>query len=204
MLSKRHQYLLLGGSSVLIVALIASAAAVSRRADPVTVPEQTAIHVTLDQALASNQSRPGDHFEATVAEPIMIDEKTIIPEGAHAEGLVVDARPSGRLRGRARLQLALETVEINGMTYELRTNTAQRAGGNHKKRNWGWIAGGAGGGALIGALAAGGKGALIGGPVGAGAGTAVAFMTGKKDIHLSAEAPLTFRLVRPVTINAKS
>jgi hypothetical protein len=186
------------------VALIASAAAISRHADPVTVPEQTVIHVTLDQALASNQSRPGDHFHATVAEPIVIDEKTIIPEGARAEGLVVDARPSGRLRGRARLQLALETLEINGKTYELRTNTAQRVGGSHKKRNWGWIAGGAGGGALIGALAAGGKGALIGGPLGAGAGTAVTFMTGKKDIHLSAEAPLTFRLVRPVTINVTS
>jgi hypothetical protein len=93
MLSKRHQYLLVGGCSLPIVALIASAAAVSRHADPVTVPEQTAIHVTLDQALASNQSRPGDHFQATVAEPIMIDEKTIIPEVAHAEGLVVDARP---------------------------------------------------------------------------------------------------------------
>jgi hypothetical protein len=204
MISTRNQNLLLGGGLLLTVALVAGAAAITRRADPVTVPEQTAIHVTLDQALASNQSRPGDHFEATVAEPIVIDEKTIIPEGAHAEGLVVDARPSGRLRGRARLQLALETVEISGKTYELRTNTSQRIGGNHKKRNWGWIAGGAGGGALIGALAAGGKGALIGGPVGAGAGTAVAFMTGKKDIHLGAEAPLTFRLVRPVTIDVKS
>jgi hypothetical protein len=94
-------------------------------------------------------------------------------------------------------------VEIGGKTYELRTTTSQRIGGNHKKRNWGWIGGGAGGGALIGALAAGGKGALIGGPVGAGAGTAVAFMTGKKDIHLRPEAPLTFRLVRPVTIDVK-
>jgi len=45
---------------------------------------------------------------------------------------------------------------------------------------------------------------LIGGPVGAGAGTAVAFMTGKKDIHLAPETPLTFRLVRPVTIDVKS
>ena len=56
---------------------------------------------------------------------------------------------------------------------------------------------------MIGALAAGGKGALIGAPVGAGAGTAVAFMTGKKDIHLRAESPLTFHLVQPVTIDVK-
>ena len=57
---------------------------------------------------------------------------------------------------------------------------------------------------MIGALAAGGKGALIGGPVGAGAGTAVAFMTGKKDIHIGAEPPVTFRLVSPVIIDVKS
>jgi hypothetical protein len=56
---------------------------------------------------------------------------------------------------------------------------------------------------LIGALAGGVKGALIGGPVGAGAGTTVALLTGKKDIHLRAETPLTFKLAEPVTIPVK-
>ena len=200
----KNRYLAVGGVLLLLAGILAATAAISSRPDPVTVPEQTAIRVTLDQGLASNQSRPGDHFAATVSEPIVIDEHTVIPQGARAEGLVVDVHPSGRLRGRARLQLALDSIEVNGKTYELRTSTAQRIGGNHKKRNWGWIAGGAGGGALIGALAGGGKGALIGGPVGAGAGTAVAFMTGKKDIHLGPETPLTFRLAQPVTIDVKS
>jgi hypothetical protein len=40
--------------------------------------------------------------------------------------------------------------------------------------------------------------------VGAGAGTAVAFFTGKKDIHLRAETPLTFKLAGPLTISAKT
>ena len=44
---------------------------------------------------------------------------------------------------------------------------------------------------------------LIGGPVGAGAGTTVAFLTGKKDIHLRPETPLTFKLAEPVTIPVK-
>jgi hypothetical protein len=200
----KNRYLAIGGSLLLLAGIMAAAAAISSRPDPVTVPEQTAIRVTLDHGLASDQSRPGDRFAATVSEPIVIDEHTVIPQGARAEGLVVDAHPSGRLMGRARLQLALDSIEVDGKTYELRTATSHRIGGNHKKRNWGWIAGGAGGGALIGALAAGGKGALIGGPVGAGAGTAVAFMTGKKDIHLGAETPLTFRLLQPVTIDVKS
>ncbi len=49
----------------------------------------------------SNQSRPGDHFDATVCEPVVVHGKTAIPQGAHAGGLVLDARQSGRLMGRA-------------------------------------------------------------------------------------------------------
>jgi hypothetical protein len=204
MLSKR-KYLVAGGAALLIVALGVAAATVTLRDRSVAmmVPETTAIHVTLNQALASDQSRPGDQFEATVSEPVVIDGKTVVPRGAQAEGRVLDARHSGRLRGRARLQLALESVSVNGQSYGVHTTSALRAGGNHKKRNWAWIAGGAGGGALIGALAGGGKGALIGGPVGAGAGTTVAYLTGKKDIHLRAETPLTFRLAEPVTMRVK-
>ena len=132
-----------------------------------------------------------------------MDNLPVIPQGAHVDGLVVDARPSGRLSGRASLQLALQSIELDGKTYPITTSSSRRLGGSHKKRNWAWIAGGAGGGALIGAIAGGGKGALIGGPVGAGAGTAVAFFTGKKDIHLSPETPLTFRLAEPLTFDAE-
>lgn len=204
MILTKRQYLVAGGAALLAVVLAVSAATLPKRSVPTLVPESTVIHVVLDQAVASDQSRPGDHFEATVSEPVVVDGKTVIPKGASAEGLVIDSRRSGRLMGRARLQLALESVAVDGQSYNVRTTSSSRSGGNHKKRDWAWIGGGAGGGALIGALAAGGKGALIGGPVGAGAGTAVAYFTGKKDIHLRPETPLTFRLAKPVTIPAKS
>jgi hypothetical protein len=192
---------LVGGALLLLAGIITATAELADRHDPVTVPDETQIHVTLDQGLSSDQSRAGDRFDATISQPILIDNKTVIPEGARVEGFVVDAHPSGRLMGRARLQLALESIELDGQSYQIHTSISSRIGGNHKKRNWAWIAGGGGGGALIGAIAGGGKGALIGGPIGAGAGTAVAFMTGKKDIHLAPETPLTFRLAEPVTID---
>ncbi len=201
-LAKRH-YLMMGGAILVAAALTLSAATFRAGSDPVMSPEHTAIHVTLDQALASNQSRPGDHFDATVSQPVVVGGKTVIPQGAHAEGLVVDARQSGRLMGRAQLQLALETVAVNGQNYDVRTISHPRIGPDHKKRNWGWIGGSAAGGAVIGALAGGGTGALIGGPVGAGAGATVALVTGKKDIKLRAETPLKFELAEPVTINVK-
>jgi hypothetical protein len=201
--TKRH-YLMAGGAILLAAALTVSAATFGDTSDPVTLPEHTAIHVTLDQALATNQSKPGDHFDATVSEPIVVGGKTVIPQGAHAEGLVVDARQSGRLMGRARLQLALQSVAVDGENYNVRTSSHPRIGRDHKKHNLEWIGGGAAGGAVIGALAGGGTGALIGGPVGAGAGTTVALLKGKKDIKLRAETPLKFELSEPVTIKVKS
>lgn len=204
MFATHRHILLVGGSLLAFAGLIAATAKFSDQSSPVTIPGETALHVTLDQALSSDQSRPGDHFEATVSQPIVFDDKTVIPQGTHVEGVVVDARPSGRLRGRARLQLALQSIELEGKTYQITTSNSLRVGGNHKKRNWAWIAGGGGGGALIGALAGGGKGALIGAPIGAGAGTAVAFMTGKKDVHLAPETPLTFRLEQPLALDSNS
>jgi hypothetical protein len=65
------------------------------------------------------------------------------------------------------------------------------------------IGGGAGAGAVIGALAGGGKGAAIGAAVGAGAGTAGAAFTGNKNIVLPAESAVSFNLLKPVEVAAK-
>jgi hypothetical protein len=186
--------------TLLAVAAGLAASKAPERTDQVTLPESTPIHVTLNTAVASDRSRPGDHFGATISEPLVLDGKTIIPKGAQVTGVVVDARPSGRLKGRAHLLLGLETVEVNGSTYDIRTASEARFGDKHKNRNLALIGGAAGGGLLIGAIAGGGEGALIGGPIGAGAGTAAALFTGKKDIRVPAETHLTFRLARPATI----
>src|SRR2546425_443919 len=166
-LTKRH-YLMIGVALVLAAVLTLSAATLRNSTDPVMLPERTAIRVTLDQALATNQSRPGDRFDATVSDPVVVNGKMVIPQGAHAEGLVVDARQSGRLMGRARLQLALQTVDVNGQNYDVRTFSHPRIGRDHKKRNWAWIGGGAPRGARIGGRAGGGAGAPLRGPRGAG------------------------------------
>jgi hypothetical protein len=142
-------------------------------------------------------------FQASVAAPIVIDGKTVIPKDARVNGHVVDSQTSGRLSGVARLVLTLDSVEVDGESFNIVTDDEGRVGKNHNKRNGVLIGGGAGLGALIGAVAGGGKGALIGGAAGAGAGTAGAAYTGKKDIRVPAETRLTFRLVRPATISRK-
>jgi hypothetical protein len=171
---------------------------------PVTVPAATSIHVVLDQSLSSAGSRPGDRFDASLAEPVVLEGVTVIPRHSHVRGRVVDADASGRLKGVARLEITLSAVEVDGKWYDLDTNNSTHVGQNHNKRNGVLMGGGAGVGALIGGLAGGGKGALIGAAAGAGTGTAGAAATGKKDISLPAETPLTFRLKSSITIPVKS
>ena len=172
--------------------------------ESVMVPAGTEIQVKLDQSIATDRTTSGDPFQASVAEPVMIDGKAVIPKNALVKGQIVTVRESGRLAGVAHMRLELRSVQVDGTEYELHTSNFARRGGDHRKRNWAFIGGGAGGGALIGALAAGGKGALIGGPIGAGAGIAAATLTGKKDFVLPAETLLTFELVDPVSVQVKS
>src|SRR5258708_21910596 len=189
---------------LLAAGLITAAFTLAARSVPVKVPEETRIHVTLDQGISSDRNRAGDHFEATISEPVVLNDKTVIPQGTPVEGLVVDARPSGHLMGRPQLQLALESMQLNGKTYDLRTSRSYRRGVDRKKRNWAWIGGGAGGGAVIGAAAAGGKGALIGGPIGPGAATARADFTGTRGLPVGPETPLGSRRNQPVIVDTKS
>ena len=170
----------------------------------ITVPEGTDLTVALDQSLSSAENRPGDTFQASVAAPIVIDGKTVIPKDARVKGHVVDAQASGRLSGIARLVLTLDSFEVDGESYDIATDDEGRIGKNHNKHNGILIGGGAGLGALIGGIAGGGKGVLIGSAAGAGAGTAGAAYTGKRDIRVPAETSLTFRLARSAAISRKS
>src|SRR5260370_12423615 len=167
-LSKRHYIL----GVVLLLARALPAAARATPSEPLVIPAKTPVRVTLDQALASNHSSPGDLFAATISEAVVVDGKVVIPQGARVQGRVLDAHASGRLVGRARLQLALESVEVDGKSYEIRTDSFFEVGGSHKRWNLTAIGGGSGGGLIIGAIAGGARGALIGGPIRPGAGTA--------------------------------
>ncbi len=170
---------------------------------PITVPDGTEISVVTDQAISTGSNRSGEEFDATVAAPVVVQGKTVIPKGARAKGRIVEAVSSGRLNKPARLELTLVSVESGGSSYDIDTSDTARAGKSHKKRNVIFIGGGTAAGALIGGLVGGGKGALIGGALGAGGGTAAAAATGKKEITLPAETRLNFTLSQPVTIKVK-
>jgi hypothetical protein len=155
----------------------------------------------LDQPVSSKTSHTGDRFEASLAKPVVVQGKTIVPTGAVVGGLVKNAQPAGKFKGAAALSLVLDTLVVNGTKYQIQTMELTENSKGKGKRTATMVGGGAGAGALIGGIAGGGKGAAIGALVGGGAGTAGAGLTGNdNDITLPVESAVSFQITAPVTL----
>src|SRR5437762_10742003 len=167
----------------------------------VVIPSGTRFRVALIDAVSSDKSRPGDSFMASLAEPIAVDGKTILEKGTRVRGRVLDAKESGRVKGRASIELTLTSImRDNGESVNIATKPYSAVAESTKKRDAAIIGGGAGIGAAIGAIAGGGRGAVIGAAVGGGAGSGTVLATKGKEIHYAPETRLTFTLAQPAEI----
>jgi hypothetical protein len=150
--------------------------------------------------VGTDTSKPGDTFTASIAEPIVVNGKTVIAKGTKVQGRVETVDEPGRVKGRAALSLVLTQLINRDKVYPLSTEpfTAEAEAG--KKKDALKVGGGAALGAVIGAIAGGGKGAAIGAGVGGGAGTAAVLATKGQQLRFESEAKVTFVLEKGVDI----
>ena len=183
-----------------------SSSAASKKAEgapAIVVPAGTELTVRLESAVGSKTSNEGDPFEASLAEPVVVGEKVVIPKGASASGVVTQAHAAGKFKGGATLGLVLKSITIDGQPHAIETSSVVEATKGKGKRSAALIGGSAAGGALLGGLLGGGKGAAIGATAGGGGGTAGAAYTGNRDIALPVETLLRFKLASDLSVRAK-
>lgn len=152
------------------------------------IPTGAKIIVRTTQELSSATATGGQRWTGTLVNDIRDGDKVIAAQGSSVNGIVTEAKSSGRLGGKA--LLSLQITSINGIA--VASDTLSRDGEGHTKSNVAKIGGTAAAGAILGGLFGGGKGAAIGTLAGAGAGTAGAAASGKKEAVIAQETALTF------------
>ena len=165
-----------------------------------TLPYGTVLAVRLAETLSSDFNEKGDTFAASLASPIMIEDRVVIPAEAGIQGKVVEVQNAGRFSGRSALVIEVTRLAYNGQTYELRSDQFSKQGSSRTTRTVATIGGGAGVGALIGGILGGGRGAAIGAMIGAGAGTGAEASAKAAQVELPTESMVSFRLETPLSV----
>ncbi|MDT5271104.1 MAG: hypothetical protein QOH49_3290 [Acidobacteriota bacterium] len=177
----------------------------SNSGGPSAVSSNVVLTIELSNRLTTDVSQKGDHFEARVVEPQEF-------AGAVVAGHLADVQRAGKAKGRALLQLEFEQIRMPGSNdwqqlsaqvvevlqpEATGTSEVDEEGGvrgrDTTKEDVAKVGGGAAVGAIIGAIAGGGKGAAIGAILGGGAGTASVMTQRGKDIRLESGQQLRIR-----------
>jgi hypothetical protein len=179
---------------------VEAATAASASRTPIELPAGTNIVIRMIDGVDSEQHRPGQTFQASLDEPIILRGETAIARGSDVVVKLVDEKQSGKLTGRAELTLDLVAMRVDGRMVDINTQTVSQASGSRTASTAKRGIGGAAIGAAIGAIAGGGKGAAIGAGVGGGAGVGSEIITKGQRVKIPSETRLTFVTDTPVRI----
>jgi hypothetical protein len=166
----------------------------------VTLPVGTDLAVRMIDSISSKTAQTGQTFRASLDAPVTINGETVIPVGAPVSILLDHAKSAGRIKGSSELEVRAVSIEHHGRTYTIETNVHEEEGKGRGKQTAVRSGVGAAAGAIIGALAGGGKGAGIGALAGGGAGAGFQLATHGQQVTIPSETQLTFRLTAPVTL----
>src|SRR5262249_7334925 len=159
-----------------------------------TLPAGTNIVVRMIDGVDSERDRVGQTFRASLDQPVMIDGNAVIQRGTDVLVKLVDAKQSGKLTGKTELALSLQSISVNGQMVDINTQTVREESSSRTGRTAKVAGGTAAVGAIIGAIAGGGKGAAIGAGAGAARGCRVNLATAGRRVRVPSETRLTFVL----------
>ena len=85
------------------------------------MPALTPVEIEIVERLNSKLVRPGQRFAIRLAEPLVVDGRTVAPAGASGEGEVVHAAKAGGMGKAGELILAARFLDIDGTRLPLRS-----------------------------------------------------------------------------------
>jgi hypothetical protein len=163
------------------------------------IPSGTPIAIRTTTTISTKTARAGQRFAGTLAEPLVVNGRTLARRGARVNGLVVGANRGGRIKGRAQISVRLTSLQLTtrGMV-PVKSSVITYTAKGTKKRDGLKVGIISGVGAAIGAIAGGGKGAAVGAGAGAGAGTGYVLSTRGAAAVIPSESVMRFQLRAPV------
>jgi hypothetical protein len=186
----------------LIVTFSSGIAGMAQRSS--SIPSGTEVVVRTNTAIKADADTTGSNqiYDATISEDVMDSNgNVLVPKGSPAQLTALKESSSS-------LALDLRSITVNGRRYMVQAGDVSAGGGKDglgkNKRTGEFVGGGAAAGALIGALAGGGKGAAIGALAGGAAGAGAQVLTRGKKLSVPAETSLRFRLEQNLQLQRSS
>jgi hypothetical protein len=182
------------------------------------IPAGTHVLLRMVGSVSTRTAKAGDQVYLRTASPIAAGGQLLVPEGTYVQGTVLEAKRSGRVKGRAEIALHLDTLTFaSGKAFKIEPHVDSVEAGQHEQKvtdNEGTIKQGstklqdtgriailAGSGAAIGGIAERSwSGAGIGAGVGGAVGIASVLLTRGKEVELNRGATLDVIFDRPLTI----
>ena len=183
----------------------------------ITVPAGTQVLLHLRSPIDTKTAKVGDGVYCQTSFPVTQDNVAVIPAGTYVKGKIAQVKRAGKIKGRAEILFNFTTMIFpNGYTIDLpgalenapgsRNSTVTDKEGtvkadSQKGKDVGTVAKTGATGAVIGAVASGGKGAGIGGLAGAAVGLGQVLFTRGQDVRIDQDTALEMVLERPLTVD---